>query len=49
MQKEFDTNIVVWEDGEIQGYYKESDNTQYAADPIEWCNLLLEYGFLEIN
>ena len=45
----FDTDIIIFENGSIQGYYKETHNSQYAANPIEWCNLLLEYEFLKIE
>lgn len=47
--KGFDTNIVVWESGKIQGYFKKSFKQQYASDPVKWCNLLLEYGFLKFE
>jgi len=45
--KGFDMITVIWQNGIIQGYYV-SKNMQYAANPIEWVNLLLEYGFLKV-
>ena len=43
---DFDTNVTISEEGRLQGYFKTRGNTNHAPDPIEWCNLLLEYGFL---
>lgn len=44
----FDTNILIFEDGTLQGYFKESSNHNYAPNPVQWVNLLLEYEFLEL-
>ncbi len=46
--KRFDTDVVIWEDGRVQGYYK-SGGQNYAASPIKYCNLLIEYGFIKIE
>lgn len=48
--KGFDCFCYISEtNGKIQGFYKESKNNQYSPDSVKWCNLLLEYGFLEIK
>jgi hypothetical protein len=44
----FDTNIRIWENGRIQGYFKDSNGIQYSCDQVKWINLLLEYEFVEI-
>ncbi|MNS37846.1 hypothetical protein D3C72_700790 [compost metagenome] len=41
-------NIFV-ENGKLQGYYHKSGDTQFAPDPLKWINLLLEYGFIDIQ
>lgn len=46
---DFDTNVTVSEDGRLQGYFKSKGNLNASPDQIEWCNLLIEYGFLEIH
>jgi len=48
--KNFDTDIVVWNTGQVQGYYNSSSrNAQYAANYLGWVNLMLENGFYEIE
>ena len=44
----FDTKVSIWQEGRIQGYYN-SGGAQYSADPVNWINLLLEYGFVTIE
>lgn len=46
---DFDTNVTISEEGRLQGYFKTRGNPNNAPDPIEWCNLLLEYGFLKFE
>jgi hypothetical protein len=45
--KGFDTDTIIWQDGRIQGYYK-SSKMQYAANPVEWINLLLKHEYLKM-
>lgn len=46
----FDTDIRVWDNGQIQGYYNSpSGRAQYAANYLDYVNLMLEYGFFEID
>lgn len=40
---------IFTQEARISGYYKESGNTQYPCSQIDWINLLLEYGFVEIK
>lgn len=44
---EFDTFVTVSEGGRLQGYFKSTKKPNiYPPNPVEWCNLLIEYGFL---
>lgn len=45
----FDTDTRIWQNGNIQGYYKESYKVQYGVEPIKWIQLLLDYGFIEVS
>lgn len=46
----FDTFATIFEQkGTIQGYFRESLSRQYAGNQLDWVNLLLEYGFVEIT
>lgn len=46
----FDTDIRVWNNGQVQGYYNSgSGKAQYAANYLDWVNLMLEQEFYEIS
>lgn len=42
----FDTRVIIGQNGYIQGYYVKSGNQNYAPNPLKFINLLLKYNFL---
>lgn len=47
--KGFDTHVNIFQNGRLDAYFHSSDQSQFGCNSIDWVNLLLEHGFVEMN